>query len=277
VGSKSCFGSDPRVRHMTVDSRVSRVCSVLSLLLLRLVAIVIASALILEVLRLLLETLVSQKFDRNTEYLVWTSVAIGALAVQKLQELFECADLDERLIHVRVVRFAPTGLWLTLGRVLQRVQIQNVLMVYDIDEHGPTPWNTSWTITIFHDGSSRTIADWTHAVARSTSSLVSLLTSPAVRVTYTVPIDRYTGQPDQQHATLSIAAFRRTVLDGFMKWVGVVDAHGDLLLTTEDASAASIDFHAISQLVEPLPYAPPEDSWSPGSMHVSIAGHDSVE
>ena len=87
MGSKSCFGSDPRVRHMTVDSRVSRVCSVLSLLLLRLVAIVIASALILEVLRLLLETLVSQKFDRNTEYLVWTSVAIGALAVQKLQEL----------------------------------------------------------------------------------------------------------------------------------------------------------------------------------------------
>ena len=277
MGSKSCFGSDPRVRHMTVDSRVSRVCSVLSLLLLRLVAIVIASALILEVLRLLLETLVSQKFDRNTEYLVWTSVAIGALAVQKLQELCACADLDERLIHVRVVRFAPTGLWLTLGRVLQRVQIQNVLMAYDIDEHGPTPWNTSWTVTIFHDGSSRTIADWTHAVARSTSSLVSLLTSPAVRVTYTVPSDRYTGQPDQQHATLSIAAFRLTVLDGFMKWVGVVDAHGDLLLTTEDASAASIDFHLLSQLVEPSPYVPPEDSWTPGSMHVCIAGHDSVE
>ena len=138
---------------MTVDSRVSRVCSVLSLLLLRLVAIVIASALILEVLRLLLETLVSQKFDRNTEYLVWTSVAIGALAVQKLQELCACADLDERLIHVRVVRFAPTGLWLTLGRVLQRVQIQNVVMVYDSDERGPTP--SSWSTTSMSAGRRR--------------------------------------------------------------------------------------------------------------------------
>lgn len=261
---------------MTVGSRVSRACSLLPLLLLRLVAIVIASALILEVLRLVLETLVSQKFDRNTEYLVWTSVAIGALAEQKLQELLACADLDERLIHGRVVRFARTGLWLTLGRVLQRVQIQNVLRVYDIDERGPTPWNTSWTITIFH-ASSRTIADWTRAVARGTSSLVSLLTSDAVRIAYTVPSDRYTGQPDHENATLTITAFRRTVLDGFMHWCGVVDAYGDPLLTTEDASAASIDFQAISQQVEPLPYVPAEHSWTTGSMHVSIAGHDSVE
>jgi hypothetical protein len=259
---------------MPVASRVARGCALLPVLVLRAVAIVIASAVVLEVARLVLATMIGRRFDRNTEYLVWTSVAIGALAEQKLKELIDCSDLNDRVLNTRIVRWARTGVWCSLGRVLQVVQIQNVLRTFEVDANGATPWNTSWTITVFHDAQ-RALGDWSRAVANAADSMWSLVTAKCVRITYAVPQDRFTGAPDVEHGTLTISAFRRTVLDGFMHWCTHVDAYNDPLLNTEEASLSSLDFDAIRRSAQPLPYEAPEDSWSrrADSMHVSMADH----
>ena len=161
---------------MAWSSRFMRVMFLVPVVLLRLSVAVACAGALYKIGALLDSKVLGGSLGRDSLYLLWSCVAIGAVAEQKLFNAVDWSDLKKRVVVQRTIRPPPAGhertegdIWFDVGIFLQDSNIHECLLAFELDARGrPTVWNQEWMIHIW------TPEDRDFSRARATAGLAGL-------------------------------------------------------------------------------------------------------
>ena len=142
---------------MAWSSRVLRVALLVPVVLLRVTIAVACAGALYKIGALLDDKVFGGSLGRDSLYLLWSCVAIGAVAEQKLFHAIDWSDLKKRVVVQRTIRPPPAGheradgdIWFDVGIFLQDSHIHECLLAFELDARGnPTVWNQEWIMHIW--------------------------------------------------------------------------------------------------------------------------------
>lgn len=202
---------------MAVYDRCSRILWLLPILFGRVLVVTAASIVLYHTIK----TVITQFLMANTPKasasytisIVWSSMALGVLAEQRLQAALYFERMFTPQLHARLIRKASGGPWYNVGIWAQTCQIAKLFLSCEVDANGNlNMWNHSWTVTVI----SSSLYSWEGAMVRSGQAGLRLWSSHVIELHYWVPSDRFTSTPLQEHATLEIRGWRKNSVTSFI-------------------------------------------------------------
>ena len=199
---------------MALNDRCYRVLYLLPILIGRLLIIAACSAMLFMAAQVVIVHMFSA--DGANSYavsIVWSSIALGAVAEQKLESAIYIEKLIMPSVHVRTVRRSQEGPWFHIGIWAQASSVHRLFMHIDVDSSGHVNlWNQCWTVHII----AKELYGWSDAVVHLGHGGVRMWSSYVVEVHYWLPTDRYTSQPQQEFGVLEIRGWRKGAVLSFM-------------------------------------------------------------
>ena len=203
---------------MAFPKRFQRLMWMMPLIIGRLLMLGGTFLLMYETLHVVWGALDSRRFGRGEEYIVWSSVALAAMAEQRMQTLLRVEEFIERLCHKHTLRYANSGPYFHVGLFMQLNRFHKLLLSFDVDKYdAPFLWNQPFTVTIVVPIVDD-VYDWSGIYAYAGQAGLHLFRKGVLEIHYWLPTDRWTNEPLMTHGVIDMKSTCLRTLTSFREW-----------------------------------------------------------
>ena len=203
---------------MGIPKRFQRLMWMMPLIIGRLMMLCGTFLLMYETLKVVWEALDARRFGRGEEYIVWSSVALAAMAEQRMQTLLRVEAFIDKMCHKHTLRYATSGSYFHVGLFMQLNRFHKLLLNFDIDPYdSPYLWNQAFTVTIVVPIADE-VYDWNNVYAYAGTAGLHLFRRGVFEIHYWVPTDRWTNEPLMTHGVIEMKSMCLRTLSSFREW-----------------------------------------------------------
>ena len=203
---------------MGIPKRIQRLVWMMPSIIGRLLMLIGTFMLMYETLKVVWEALDAPRFGRGEEYIVWSSVALAAMAEQRMQTLIHVEAFIEKMCHKHTLRYATSGSYFHVGLFMQVNRLHKLLLNIDIDQYDtPYLWNQAFTVTIIVPIVGE-VCDWTNVYAYAGTAGPHLFRRGVLEIHYWLPTDRWTNEPLMTHGVIELKSMCLRTLTSFRQW-----------------------------------------------------------